>query len=102
MLMTRMRRWNLIVVLIATIALASKPILHNHSLIPGGIGAGGSLSASTIQCAFCATNCARTTVAAPHLATPPAVAAEFVDLTAPAVAVELCGELSSRAPPAAA
>jgi len=100
--MASMRRWNLIVVLIATIALASQPILHNHSLIPDGIGDGGSLSASRIQCAFCATNCARTTVATPQLATPLAVTAEFVDLSAPSVAVELCGELSSRAPPAVA
>ena len=97
-----MRRWNMIAVLIATIALATQPILHNHSLIPDGIGDGGSLSASLMQCAFCATNCARTTVAAPRLATPLPIAAEFVDPTAPAVAIELSGEISSRAPPAAA
>jgi hypothetical protein len=100
MLMAVMRRWNLTVVLIATIALATLPILHNHSLIPHGIG--GSPSTSTIQCAFCATTCARTTVAAPQLATPLAMAAEFVALTAPAVGVVFSGELSSRAPPAAA
>ena len=102
MLMTSLRRFNLMVVLIATIALATQPILHNHSLIPKGIGDGGSLSASTIQCAFCATSSARTIVAAPQLATPLAIAAEFVDGTAPAVAIEPFGQISSRAPPAAA
>ena len=91
----------MIVVLIATIALATQPILHNHALIPDGIGDGGSLSASTIQCAFCATHNARTTVASPQLSSPLAVAAEFVALTAPSVVVDLCGKISSRAPPAA-
>lgn len=101
MLMTSMRRWNMIVVVIATIAFATLPILHNHSLIPDGIGDGGSLSASTIQCAFCATSNARTTVASPQLSTPLSAAAEFVDLTAPVAVVELCGGVSWRAPPAA-
>jgi hypothetical protein len=102
MLMSRMRRCNMVVMVVAILALATQPILHNHSLIPDGIGEGGSLSPSTIQCAFCATNKARATVSAPDVSTPLAIPAEFVDPTAPAFTVEAFGSISSRAPPAAA
>lgn len=97
--MTSMHRWKIILVLVATIALAAQPILHNHALIPTGDG--GSLPASTVQCAFCATSNARTTVVVSQLTTPLEVAADYVDLTAPAIHADVCGDLSSRAPPAA-
>lgn len=100
MLMNPMRRWNMVLVLVATIALAAQPILHNHSLIPTADG--HSLSRSTIQCAFCATSNARPTVVVSQMAIPLEVAADYVDLTAPAAGADVCGDLSSRAPPAAA
>lgn len=98
--MTSMRRWKMILVLVATIALAAEPILHNHSLIP--TGEGGSLSASTVLCAFCATSNARTTVVVSQLTAPLEVAAAHVDPTAPATGADVRGDLCSRAPPAAA
>ena len=96
-----MRRWNMILVLVAAIALTTQPLVHNHSLIPDGFDSGGSVSTSTLQCAFCATNNARTTVVVPQFATPLASSAEFVDLTAPTIVLELAGDIASRAPPAA-
>ena len=101
MLMARMRRWNVVLVLAATIALAVSPILHNHSLIPQGADH-GSVAAPTYQCAFCATNTARIVVTVPQLAAPLAAVARFVDLTDPVVTIDLSSDLSSRAPPAAA
>ena len=102
MLMSRMRRWNVILVLVASIAIATQPITHNHSLIPDGVDDGrGAITTSSLQCAFCATQNARTTVVVAQFATPLPSATDYSEPVAPVVARELSGKISSRAPPAA-
>lgn len=66
--MRSMRRWNIVLLLVLAIAVASQPILHNHPLIPGSGPERPSISSSqTLPCAVCAVSKGRAIVERPVL-----------------------------------
>jgi hypothetical protein len=101
MLMAAMRRWNQIVVLVAAIAIAALPLVHNHPLIPDAATHGPSIGVSSIQCAICATRSAPAPVVAEMVSAPNEAESELFALSATAVSLDLFAAAGSRAPPLA-
>ena len=101
MLMVAMRRWNQIVILVAAIAIAALPLVHNHPLIPDAATHGPSISVSTVQCAICATRNAPISTAPGLVAAPRSPEAELVPRPAAVITLDAFNAAGSRGPPLA-
>jgi hypothetical protein len=100
MLMTRIGRWNQVLVVVLAIAIAGLPLIHKHPVIPGGDDL--SLSAAvTIPCAVCATTNARVIVAVPQISAPAPTVRHLVALPLAVPSIHPAAPLASRAPPSA-
>jgi hypothetical protein len=96
-----MRRWNQIAVLVAAIAIAGLPLVHNHPLIPDAVTHGPSIGVSNVQCAICATRNAPVPLVPDTAAAPNAPEAELVPLSPAVITLDLFSAAGSRAPPLA-
>lgn len=101
MLMPAMRRWNQLVVLVATIAIAGLPLIHNHPLIPDAATHGPSIGVSSVQCAICATRNAPIPAVPGLVEGPTTPEAELVALPPAGVSLVAFNAAGSRAPPLA-
>lgn len=91
------RRQHVFAVLVALL-LASQPLLHNHSLDPGGSAAKTSPASS---CAVCATGTGSLPSTTPSVAAPLAVLCTLAAPTLTPGVATASFPRSSRAPPAA-
>jgi hypothetical protein len=99
--MAGMRRWNQIVVLVATLAIAALPLIHNHPLIPDAARHGPAIGVPTVQCAICATHNVPVPAVPESIETPDVPETDFISLTPALVPREAFPAAGSRAPPLA-
>ena len=93
-----MARLKLVLFFLVAI-LAVEPILHNHSLIPGGADSG--VASSSNVCAICAVGVDRIAAVAPSIAAPQVVAFLVAAVAATRLSDATPLILASRAPPLA-
>lgn len=100
MLMSLMRRWNVVLVLLLALSVAGQPSIHQHPLIPDGHD-GGPAARVSLPCAICVTSTARVLVETPSILAPAPIIHELPTSSTPVRSIEHASAVPSRAPPVA-
>ena len=100
MLMSRMRRGNVVLLLLLALSVAGQPYVHQHPLIPETHG-NGAASPVSLPCAICVTSTARVLVEVPRTIAPAATSQELVPSRTVIRLAAVASALPARAPPAA-
>lgn len=100
MLMSLMRRGNVVLLLVLAVFLAGQPYVHQHPLILEGHD-NGSASPVSLPCVVCVTSTASVLVEVPRILAPVPTSETVSATPSPARPTELTRQLPSRAPPTA-